>query len=423
MDEQAIVYSDPIFFSDPAPEAVSSLSVKKYLQKKSILNFLYQKKSLSNPEICRLTNMSSPSIQKLLRELIAEGLVCEDGIGHSIGGRRPVLFGLETGARYVIGITIGQETTDMAVFNLRNDLIGEIRTLDMPLQNDAAFIDEIRHFAATVFEDAGLNYEKVLGVGVAIPGLTDPALGSSFSYFNEGSESVRELFEARFCRPVFVDNDARVMALGELVFGSAKGKNHVLCLNIGSGIGMGVITNGRLYHGNSGFAGEFGHIRMEDDGDLCICGKRGCLETLASGKALEKLARQGISAGKLSAVQSMAGSLDAITTAVIIRAAREGDQFSIDLLQQIGEYLGMGLSILIHIFNPEYIIIGGKLSRAGQFIIDPIQQTLNRYTILKIKNDTCITTSTLGDKAAVTGAMALVMGRIFEDVQHGTKKM
>ncbi len=421
MDHQASFYSDPVFLSDVSPEATSSLGLKKYFQKKSILNFLYQKGPLSNPEICRLTNMSSPSIQKLLRELISEGLVCEEGVGNSIGGRRPVLFGIDPGSRFVVGVKIGQNATEAGIFNLKNELIGQVRELKIPLQNDPEFIGEIYHFVRNVFSDFGLEYEKVLSVGVAIPGLTDPARGSSYSYFNEASKTVRELFEGHFGRPVFVDNDARVMALGEFVFGSARGKNHVLCLNIGSGIGMGVILNGRLYQGNSGFAGEFGHIRMKDEGDLCICGKRGCLETLASGRALEKISREGITSGKLSAIRTMVKDPKDITTSMVIKAAREGDQFSIDQLQQIGEYLGRGLAILIHIFNPEAIVIGGTLSRAGQFIIDPIQQTLNRYTIMKIKNDTKISTSTLGGKAAVMGAMALAMQHIFEDVQHGIK--
>lgn len=421
MDHQTVVYSDPAFLMDIKPEGTSSLGLKKYFQKKSILNFLYQKGALSNPEICRLTNMSSPSIQKLLRELISEGLVCEEGPGNSIGGRRPVLFGIDSGARYVVGVKIGQNATEIGVFNLKNEIIGEVRELKIPLQNDPEFIGEIHHFVRNVFFEMELDYEKVLSVGVAIPGLTDPARGSSYSYFNESTRTVREIFESHFGRPVYVDNDARVMALGEFVFGSAKGKNHVLCLNIGSGIGMGVILNGRLYQGNSGFAGEFGHIRMKDDGDLCICGKRGCLETLASGKALEKMTREGIKSGKLSAIRTLVRDPQEITTTMVIRAAREGDQFSIDQLQQIGDYLGKGLAILIHIFNPEAIVIGGTLSRAGQFIIDPIQQTLNRYTIMKIKNDTKISTSTLGGKAAVMGAMALAMQHIFEDVQHGIK--
>ncbi len=423
MEINPAIHCDPVFVQQVQPDGLSNFSLKKYLQKKSILNHLYQQGSLSNPELCRLTTMSSPSVQKLLTELIAEGLVRREGVGLSVGGRRPVLFGLNPDARFVVGIKIGQSSTEVALFDLKNEMIGTVYKLGQPLDDTPDFIDRIFDFAMQVVDKQGLPAKNMLSVGVAMPGLTDPVRGSSYSYFNNSSETVKEMFEARFARPVFIDNDARVMALGEFVFGSARGKKHVLCLNAGSGIGLGVIVNGRLYQGKSGFAGEFGHIKMVDDGELCICGKRGCLETLASGKALENTARRQIHNGKLTAIRSMISSPEEADVNTIIKAAREGDQFSIDLLQNIGEYLGKGIAILIHIFNPEAIIIGGKMSRAGQFILDPIQQTLNRYTMMKVKNDTHITASALGEKAALLGATALAMENIFADVQHGFKQI
>jgi predicted NBD/HSP70 family sugar kinase len=184
---------------------------------------------------------------------------------------------------------------------------------------------------------------------------------------------------------------------------------------------MGMILNGNLYHGNSGFAGEFGHIRIVEDGLLCHCGKRGCLETVASGQTLERMAREEIADGKVSNLLSMVdGNLEKITAKLVIQAALQGDQFSIDLLSVIGEDLGKGLSILIHLFNPEAIIIGGEMAKADHYIIDPVKQALNKYTIADIKNDTVILASKLREKAAVLGATALVMENIFKDVKNTT---
>jgi len=178
-------------------------------------------------------------------------------------------------------------------------------------------------------------------------------------------------------------------------------------------------VNGQVYHGHSGFAGEFGHIKVEEDGDLCICGKRGCLETVASGNALVRRVLEEINSGKATKILALvANDVSKITSRIVVEAARQGDQLAIDNLAIIGEYLGKGLATLIHLFNPEAIIIGGNLARADQFIIDPIQQTLNKYTIYDIKKDTSIETSSLHDRSAVKGAMALAMHNIFTDVRN-----
>lgn len=412
-------YQDPVFIQNGNLDKLTNLGRKKYFQKKSILNYLYSKGHLSNPEMCKLANMSSPSIHKLLNELMEEGLVQEEGIGHSIGGRRPNIFGLNPGARIVIGISIGQNFSEVAIFNLRNEILQEVHIFDTPLQNSQAFVDALYDFCVKLLHEAHISEEKILGIGIGISGLTDPSTGKSYSWLNYSSKTVKELFEERFGKPVFVDNDARVMAMGEYVFGSASDKNNVLCLNIGAGIGMGMILNGMVYHGNSGFAGEFGHIKVQEDGDLCICGKRGCLETVASGAALVRRAVEEIGAGMTSKILKIINNeISEINSKTIIEAARQGDQLAIDLLAEIAEFLGKGLATLIHIFNPEAIILGGDLARADQFIIDPIQQTLNKYTIYSIKKDTIIMASTLGEKAAVMGAMAMVMNNIFEDVRN-----
>lgn len=411
-------FHDPVFIQNGNFENLSNLVKKKYFQKKSILNYLYSKGNLSNPEICKLTNMSSPSIHKLLNELIHDGLVQDEGIGNSIGGRRPNIFGLNPRSRFIIGISININFSEVAVFNLKNQLVDEVRIFSEALENKPQFVDHLYQFCIELLTEYQIAADKILCIGIGIPGLTDPDSGKSYSWLNYSDFTVKQLFEEKFGKPVFVDNDARVMALGEYVFGRAKDKNNVLCLNIGAGIGMGMILNGMLYHGHSGFAGEFGHIKVEDEGNLCICGKNGCLETVASGDALVKRMIGEINAGRTSKIIAMVdGDLTRIKSSTIVEAAALGDQLAIDMLGIIGEYLGKGLAILIHLFNPEAIILGGNLARADQFIIDPIQQTLNKYTIYNIKKDTLIVTSSLREKSAVMGAMALAMNNIFEDVR------
>jgi len=419
-----VLHCDPVFLQNGNLKRLSNLEKKKFFLKKNILNHLYQKGSVSNPEICKLTHMSSPSIHKLIGELIDEKLVREEGIGESIGGRKPNLYGLRPDSRFIVGIKIGRKSADVAIFNICNQIVGFIHSINRPLESNKIFVNDICHFVASVISNSGIDETKILGIGIGLPGLTDPNTGNSFTHLNHSQKSVRQLFEEKFEKPVFIDNDARVMALGEYAFGLAKGKSNVLCLNLSSGIGMGMILNGILYHGNSGFAGEFGHIQVEEEGLLCGCGKRGCLETIASGNALERMAREAITRGKATTLTALVnGKIANITTKMIVEAARLDDQFSIHLLSIIGKNLGKGLATLINIFNPEAIILGGKIARAGHFIINPIQQTLNKLTIDDIKNDTAIYTSNINEKSAVMGAIALVMENIFLDVKYSVPKI
>jgi N-acetylglucosamine repressor len=177
---------------------------------------------------------------------------------------------------------------------------------------------------------------------------------------------------------------------------------------------MAMILNGKLYHGKSGFSGEFGHIPVDQNGQLCICGKIGCLETVASGKAMVKRAQQEISNGATTLIQQMGNNdLSKISNEIILQAALLGDQFSIGLLATMGEHLGKGIAILIHLFNPELILIGGEFCKAENYLIDPIHQNLNKFTIPVIRNDTQIITSTLGNNAGLMGTVALVMNKLF----------
>ncbi|PKO97896.1 MAG: sugar kinase, partial [Bacteroidetes bacterium HGW-Bacteroidetes-9] len=245
------------------------------------------------------------------------------------------------------------------------------------------------------------------------PGLIDVKTGLSYTYLNTGRPATNILSE-KTGFPVFIEHDTRAMAWGEQAFGLARGHQNVLCLNVGSGIGLSMILNGKLYLGHSGYSGEFGHIQIEPNGILCHCGKIGCLETLASGKIMVAKAKQEIANGAITQISSMIdGDSSKINIRIIMDAARKGDQFAIDLLAKIGESLGKGMAILIHLFNPELIIIGGEMSRAADYLISPIESNLNIFTISRIRRDARIVASNLGDNARLMGTVALVMNRIF----------
>jgi len=395
---------------------LSNIGQKKIHQKNSIIEYLYKQGPTSNPDIARYTKMSSPTITKLVQELVDLGVVMDMGIGDSIGGRRPNLFGINPNAKYIVSIDIDCRMVKIGVFNLANEEVLDIITYFGNVKDKNKMFKDVFDRLDSLLERVGIPKEKFLGIGVSIPGLINSKTGQTYLDLKLEGKTLDELFRERYELPVVIDSDSRVMAIGELAFGYAKGKSDVLCLNICDGIGLGMILNGIVYRGKSGLAGEFGHINVVRDGNLCTCGKYGCLETVASGTALIEQAQQGIKKGQESMISEMVNhDLDNIHVADIIDAVNKGDIFAIEIINKLGHFLGEALASLVHIFNPEMIIIGGKVALAENYLINPIENTLNKYTISHIMKDTKVVTSRLQEKVKLLGSVAMVMNQVFDE--------
>jgi len=394
---------------------LSNVEKKKYFQKRSILEYLYNNGTVAISDICKWTNLSIPSVTRLIFELINEGYLKEEGIGDSVGGRRPNLYGIHPESGYILGVEIGRYISRMKIVNILNEKVTGLVEYRYKLQNNINDIDTIYEKAQDLISSSGIDADKLISTGMSIPGLINSKTGKSYDYFNFDKKPIALVFEEKFGKPVYIENDSRIMALGELFFGLAKGKKNVLCLNVGYSLGLGMIFNGRTYQGKSGFAGELGHIQTVHDGMLCYCGKKGCLETVASGAAVERMAKEGIENGTVSLISDIVNNTtEDINIEVVIDAANKEDQFAIEVISEAGNHLGRGVAILIHLYNPEMIIMGGRLAKADQYLTIPLQQVLNKDTISNIRNDTEIVTSNLGKKAGVMGAIALVIKNIFD---------
>jgi len=395
---------------------LSNIEHKKIFQKNAIIEYLYKQGPTSNPDIARYTKMSSPTITKLVQELINLGIVIDMGIGESIGGRKPNLFGINPNARYIIGVDIDCRMVKLGIFNLANEAVSEIVTYFGNLKDKHQMFKELFSRLDLLLEQTNLDKKAFLGIGVSIPGLINSKTGQTYMDLRIDGKKVEELFSERYELPTIIDSDSRVMAIGEQAFGYAKNKKDVLCLNICDGIGLGMILNGTVYSGKSGLAGEFGHINVVRDGNLCTCGKYGCLETVASGTALIEQAQAGIKKGQESLISELVNhDIENIHVSDIIEAVNKGDIFAIEIINKLGHFLGEALSSLVHIFNPEMIIIGGKVALAENYLINPIENTLNKYTISHIKKDTQVVTSTLQEKVKLLGSVAMVMNRVFDE--------
>jgi len=258
-----------------------------------------------------------------------------------------------------------------------------------------------------------------------MPGLVSSEEGKNFTYFlnEEEPESLEDILSGKFNKPVFILNDAKSACLAEYTFAPIGNKNNILVISMDWGVGLGIIVDGNIHQGSTGFAGEFGHIPLVEDGFLCHCGKRGCLETVASGVAAVRMAKEGILEGQSTVLRELSDhELENLDPKTIIDAANKGDQFAISILSQIGMNLGKGIAILIQIFNPEMVILEGKFAAADQFITVPIQQSINTYCMAQLREKTTISLSTLGEDAVLLGSVATVMDNIFRKEKAFAKK-
>lgn len=394
---------------------LSGLEKKKYLLSVRILKYLYFKGPNPVADICSHLKISTPNGNAILAVLMDQNLIEKKGYGLSKGGRKPELYGLKDDAFYVVSVDMNIHQTQLTIFNSVNEKVADVHTFSLELDNEVSTLEilvkEIRKF----IEVSGVDFKKIIGVGVSIPGLVDSKEGYNYSYFNYGDRPVTSILQEQLNLPVFIENDAKAVALAVWRFGIAKNQKDVMVLFLDWGIGLGLILNGKLYRGSNGFAGEFSHIPMVEDGASCICGKNGCLQTIAAGATLVRKAREGILEGKSSLMSHYAsGNVDDVDLRTVVDAALQGDQFAINLLSEIGEYLGKGISILIQLFNPGMIVLGGKMAEADQYLTIPIQQSVNKYAMHKISEGLTIKNSELGKEIGLKGALAVVMEDVFD---------
>ncbi len=394
---------------------IADLSVnelKKYRQKKRILRLLYKHEELSAPQICKHINVSLPTAIALLNYLISQKFVVLKGTGKSKGGRKPLIYGLANNCLYVIACDMGRYKTKMAIINTQNKQIAPFKTIETSI-DDAELENKLFQLANELMKENNIPYEKIYGIGIDMPGLVDSENGINYTVKDEALQAIAKRIEKKFNKLVYIDNDARMQAFGEYIFGKAKGKKDAIVINWNWGIGLGMILDGKLYRGTTGFAGELSHIKMVDDGSLCICGKKGCLETIASSHALLKYANEGIAN---NVVTQLTNSPEKLTVEDIISAAKLGDEFSISILSKIGVALGKGISYIIQLLNPEIIVLSGSLAKANQFVSIPIQQSLNKYCIEKISANSEIVISELSEKSGLLGVTATLYQKIFSDM-------
>ena len=410
-----------IFSEDTKGLNLSGNDLKKYRQKKKILELLYHHNLLSGTVISAKIGISLPTTLALLTELSELNFVENYGTGVSRGGRKPNMFRLCNESIYIIACELGRYEAKMTIYNSHNQPVTSIVYFETNI-DDNELVEKIYFNSQKLTKDFDVNENRIFGIGLTMPGLIDEVKGINHTIKNREYRNVSERLETKFNKLVYVNNDARMQAYGEYLFGKAKGHSNAVIINWNWGIGLGMILNGKLYNGSTGFAGELSHAKFVDEGDLCICGKRGCLETIASPNVLVKNAIKGIEENIISQLTvNFKNRLHELQPEDIINAAKSGDEFAISLLNTIGLAVGKGLSFTIQLLNPEIIVLGGIVSQANQFVLTPIQQAINKYCLEQISENVKIVVSENWEKSGLLGVSAMLFQHLFSDMSSKLK--
>jgi predicted NBD/HSP70 family sugar kinase len=394
------------------------VEIKSYLNKIKIIKNLYLKGANTASEICTEVGISLPTVNSLLGDLMNSGEVIKHGRAESQGGRKPDLYRLAENAFYVLSVDLSRFNMNLALYSCTHTLASPKVSHKITLNNEKETFETLCEYIEDYLAKTGIPSEKIIAIGISMPGLIDSVGGVNYTYLKFGKKTLLENLESRFEKKIFLENDARAMTLAEYKFGSEHSYKNVLGIFIGWGIGLGIIIDGKIYQGASGFAGEFAHSPIFESREItCTCGKKGCLEAVASGTAIVRMAGDAIKLDPDSILARMVrdhqGELE---PGLVVEAALTGDQRAITILSEAGLDLGRGISILIQLLNPELIIIGGSVAEANQYLITPIQQALNIYSMAKSRERSQLALYQLGEDVGLMGGVAVVNEKLFEDI-------
>ena len=361
----------------------------------SVLKSLYFTNPQSIAELSNDIGKSVPNITKTVNQLVEHGIIVENGLAPSTGGRRPVQFSLDANSLpHILAIAIDQYYTSIALVDFSNAAIKPAETVSIQLKESSDPVSEIKALVDKYlqFNDSS----DILAIGITAPGFVDASVGVNNSYpRNSALYNLRKIIEDHTGIPSYIENDSTAIAIAEHKLGALKDVDHALVVNLNWGVGLGMIIDKKLFKGHSGYAGEFSHIPLSSLNKLCSCGKKGCLEVEASLIAAIESATSKIKSGEQSMLSAPFEKQGWITGDQLLDAAISGDQLAIEAINKIGYMLGKGVATLMHIINPAKIIISGRGAKAGRFLSHQIQSAVLEFSIHRLSRDTSIEISAL----------------------------
>ncbi|MBR2648761.1 MAG: ROK family protein [Sediminibacterium sp.] len=393
-------------------ESNSGVALKNKALKKLIFRLLDTIDSASITEISKELNISVPKTTSLVNELIEDGLIKDYGKVDSTGGRKASMYGLVSDACFFLGVDVKKYYINIGLLDFKKHLGTQKNRIPFKLENTPESLKQLITIIKSFIGDLPVKKEKILSIGINLSGRINNTSGYSYSFFHFQEEPLSAIIQKAIGIRTYLENDSRAMAFGEFCCGEISTEKNVLFVNVDYGIGLGILVDGKVYYGKSGFSGEFGHIPFFNNEIICHCGKKGCLETEASGSSLIRNFKEKIKQGYSSSLIKKNKNVEDITLTDIIQAANHEDVLCIELLAEVGENIGRGLAVLINVFNPELIILGGTLSETGDYLRLPARSAINKYSLSLVNTDTQLKLSKLGEKAGILGACLIARNKV-----------
>lgn len=386
----------------------------KEINRNLVLNLIKSRGPISRTDIARLSGLSPATVSGITADFIASGLVHELGEGESTGGRRPMLLRLNYQAGFVVGIKFMEQAITSALTDLDASVLHHrVTPLTTATGADPAnVLQTITQAIENTITEARVDRARVLGIGIGMAGVIDGEAGiCRYSpFFGWRDVPIAGPVAAHFGLPVYLENDVNTLTIAEQWFGYGHGVDHFVVVTVGRGVGAGIVVNGQFYRGALGGAGELGHITLQEDGPPCDCGKRGCLEALASDPAMVRQARAAITLRERTAL----AEAEPLTLEAIVAAAEAGDELARRLLSDSGHWLGIGIAHLVNVLNPQMVIVGGEGVRAGEWRFGPMREAIHEHAFDGLADELEIIIEPSGDETWARGAACVVLGEIFK---------
>ena len=402
-----------------APLDRSDRTLVRKVNTSLVLDCLRTWAPLSRSSISSRTGLNRSTVSSVVGELLEDQLVREVGLQPSQGGRPGVLLELNPAGGCAIGVELGVGFVSILLTNFTAQTIWRQRVSFPPEEETSRTLERIEHLifhALDLGREAGL---RPLGVGLGLPGLVDLFTGELVLAPNlrVGSIEFGKAWRQKFGVHVFLENESNAAALGEYYYGHARHVRNLVYFSAGVGLGSGIIINGRLFRGTTGFAGEIGHTTaVVDSGELCGCGKRGCLETYVGPRSILRRVRRALENGAPRDGLRRADIDPAqIDMEMVVEAAQAGNRAALDALEEAGYHLGIGISNVINLFNPEMVVLGGALNMASPILVPIITRTTQQHVVAPLRGTFRVVASAHGADACVMGAVALVMDDILRE--------
>ncbi|MEQ9265394.1 MAG: ROK family transcriptional regulator [Balneolaceae bacterium] len=377
-----------------------------------VLQLIRDKKEITRADIIKGTGLSAPTVTRIVEALLEKKIIKQDELGSSNGGRPPQIIRFDSKNNFVIGIDISGTFVRAAFSNLDGEFLYEIH---LPIEVERGIdgvMEQVGELIHKLLNRSNTKKERVFGIGVSICGIVNNHTGvvDYIPVFNWKNIDVKKALGKYTDLPISVGNVAHLIAQGELLYGIGKKYKSFISINLGYGIGSGIIINGEPFYGADGYSGEIGHIVVNQESEKKGReGIYGTLEALASGYGIVDIARERMEAGEVS---SLSDQMETLSTTVIMKAAMNGDDLATDLINRSADYIGISIDTLIKLFNPEAITLSGGLSETGDFFIKKIRKKVASISLPLYKEEIPISVSSFGEEASLMGAFSLILQNI-----------